>query len=121
MLEIGHKLKQIREDKKVSQQEVAYYLKVSQKTYSNIEANKSSLSIIQLLKLGAFLDFNIIEFLKEQQFFFNKVNNLSHKENDNTLPKKLLEQYEYRIREKEQVIVLLREKITSLQIKSNEK
>ena len=105
MLEIGHKLKQIREDKKVSQQEVAYYLKVSQK----------------LLKLGAFLDFNIIEFLKEQQFFFNKVNNLSHKENDNTLPKKLLEQYEYRIREKEQVIVLLREKITSLQIKSNEK
>lgn len=121
MLEIGHKLKQIREEKKISQQEVAYHLNISQKTYSNIEANKSSLSIIQLFKLGTFLDFNIMEFLKEQQLDFNKVNNLTHKENNNTFSKKLLEQYEYRIIEKEQLIVLLKEKITSLQIKPNEK
>lgn len=30
-MQIGHKLKRIREDKKISQQEVAHYLNISQK------------------------------------------------------------------------------------------
>jgi len=120
-MKIGNKLKRIRENKKISQQEVAHYLNISQKTYSNMEANKSIPSLVQLSKLGEFLEFDMLELLKEQGVTFNQSNN-EFKDNSgsyivNNLPEKLIEQYESRIKEKEDIILLLQEKINHLEKK----
>ena len=45
-MDIGQKLKAKRDIKRLSQQEVAERLQISQRTYSNIESNKSQPSII---------------------------------------------------------------------------
>ena len=44
-MQIGSKLKRIRENKRMSQQEIAEFLDISQKTYSNIESDKSKPSL----------------------------------------------------------------------------
>ena len=124
-MQIGYKLKQIRENKKISQQEVAHYLNISQKTYSNIEANKSKPSLLQLSKLGEFLEFDMLGLLKDQGVIFNQSNN-EFKDNSgsyivNNLPEKLIEQYEARLEIKKELIVILKEKINQLknQMKSS--
>jgi transcriptional regulator with XRE-family HTH domain len=118
-MQIGHKLKRIREVKKISQQEVAHYLNISQKTYSNIEADKSTPSLMQLSKLGEFLEFDMLELLKEQGVTFNQSNN-EFKDNSgsyiiNNFPEKLIDQYEDRLKVKQELILLLKEKIAQLE------
>lgn len=51
-MELGHYLKKARESKRMSQQEVADQLGISQKTLSNIESNKAQPSVIQLAEMG---------------------------------------------------------------------
>lgn len=48
----------MREDKKISQQEIADFLEISQKTYSNMESGKSTPSVTQLANLSTLLDFD---------------------------------------------------------------
>jgi len=116
---IGTQLKQIRENKKLSQQELADYLNISQKTYSNFESNKSLPSLPQLAQLSELLDFSLESLLQEQGITFNQ-NNSEFKENSfgctiyNT-PEKLIQQYELRLQEKSEIIQLLKDKITYLE------
>ncbi|MBN8642141.1 MAG: helix-turn-helix transcriptional regulator [Flavobacteriales bacterium] len=49
--DFGNKLRQLRLDKGYSQEYMAELLEVSQKTYSNIENNKSPISVERLLKV----------------------------------------------------------------------
>jgi len=120
-MQIGSKLKKLRENKRISQQEIANFLDISQKTYSNIESDKSKPSLTQLSKLSEFLDFDLLELLQEQGIVFNQKNN---KFNDNSagivmnnLPEKLITQYEARIKELQEIIGLLKEKVASLEKK----
>jgi len=116
-MELGSKLRKARESKRISQQEIAEFLNISQKTYSNIEGDKSKPSLIQLSKLGELLDFDMLELLKEQGLVFNQKN--EHGANNgivNTnLPEKLIAQYEARIIELKEMNTLLRDKITGLE------
>lgn len=117
-MQLGHKLKRIREEKKISQEEISYHLEISQKTYSNIEADKTTPSIIQLSKLAELLEIDILELLKEQGIIFNQSNNEFKNDNGsyiiNNLSKKLIEQYESRIKIKQELISFLKEKIANL-------
>ena len=48
------KLKELREENKFSQKEIAYYLNIKQNTYSQYETNKRQLPIDVLIKLAKF-------------------------------------------------------------------
>ncbi len=104
---------------KISQQELADYLNISQKTYSNFESNKSTPSLPQLAQLSELLDFSLESLLQEQGITFNQ-NNSEFKENSfgctiyNT-PEKLIQQYEFRLQEKAEIIQLLKDKIAYLE------
>jgi transcriptional regulator with XRE-family HTH domain len=73
-MQLGTTLKRKREAKKLSQQEVADYLEISQKTYCNMESDKSAISISQLASLGHYLDFDVMEELEKQGIVFNQNN-----------------------------------------------
>jgi len=114
-MQIGSKLKVLREGKKLTQQEIAGFLDISQKTYSNIESDKTTPSLSHLAKLSELLEFNVLDVLKQQGITFNQ-NNSELKDNSgsyivNNFSEKLIEQHEARLIEKEKTIKLLEEKI----------
>ena len=115
-MKIGHKLKNKRENKRFSQQEVADYLNVSQRTYSNIESNKSEPSLTQLSKLATILEFNLLDMLQEQGLVFNQKKN-EFKDNSNgivvntTDMASILKDKETIINQQREIIALLREKL----------
>ena len=118
-MQVGTKLKIFRESKKLTQQEIADYLDISQKTYSNMESDKTTPSLTHIVKLSKLLEFNILDILKQEGITFNQ-NNSELKDNSgsyivNNFSEKLIEQYEARLLEKEKVIQLLEEKIKLLQ------
>lgn len=61
-MEIGKHLRKKRNEKRFSQQEVADYLGISQRTYSNFESDKSTPSILQLKKISELLEFDFLKF-----------------------------------------------------------
>jgi len=116
-MKIGAQLKKAREDKKFSQQEIAHLLDISQKTLSNIESDKSNPTIEQLSKLSEIYNLDILDLLSQQGITFNQTN----QEGENNgiiqhyhLPEKLIEQYEERLNEKEEIIRLLKAEIKRL-------
>lgn len=115
-MKIGAQLKKAREEKKFSQQEIAHLLNISQKTLSNIESDKSNPTIEQLSKLSEVYELDILELLSSQGITFNQHN----REGNNGIiynyhfPEKLIEQYEQRIKDKDEIIALLREEIKIL-------
>ena len=115
---LGAKLKRIRENKHISQQEIADLLGISQKTYSNIESDKSTPSIEQLSKLGELLDFNSLDLLRENGITFNQSNNEFNENSSgvimNNYPDNLITQYEARIKDLQEIIELLKEQNTYL-------
>lgn len=119
-MNIGHKLRTKRDLKKLSQQDVADTLEVSQRTYSNFESDKSEPSLTQLSKLAEVLEFNLLDMLQEQGIVFNQQNN-EFKDNsngivlnNNYLSDKLITQYEAQIKDLQEINSLLKEKISLL-------
>ena len=64
-MKLGKHLRKKRYEKKMSQQEIADFINVSQKTYSNFESDKSLPSILQLVNLSELLEFNFLELIKQ--------------------------------------------------------
>jgi len=116
-MKIGAQLKKAREEKKFSQQEIANLLDISQKTLSNIESDKSNPTIEQLSKLSEMYELDILELLSNQGITFNQHN--QEGENNGIVqnyhyPDKLIEQFEERIKEKDDLIIMLKEEISRL-------
>lgn len=68
-MELGSQLKKAREDRKLSQQEVAHLLEVSQKTLSNFESGKTAPNIFQIAKLGVIYGLDMIKLLEKSGIF----------------------------------------------------
>lgn len=64
-IKIGNKLRQLRMNKGYSQEYVAEILAVSQKTYSNMENDKTSISIEVLKKIAEEYKVDMIELLSD--------------------------------------------------------
>jgi transcriptional regulator with XRE-family HTH domain len=64
-IKIGNKLRQLRMNKGYSQEYMAEILAVSQKTYSNMENDKTSISIEVLKKIAEEYKVNMIELLSD--------------------------------------------------------
>lgn len=109
---IGSILKRKREDKKISQQEVADILGISQKTYSNIESNKSNASLPQLLEMSKLLDFNLLIELAKKGITFNNNNIEGSGIVSNTISKELKKQYEDQINHLNEEVDFLRSQLS---------
>lgn len=97
---VGNKLKELRKNKKMSQEEVADYLHISQSAYARIESGESSSWATHILKIAKIFEINPEELLKIDDELkikspFDSVTQLSEK---------VIEQYEKRIKELKKVI-----------------
>ncbi|WP_250436016.1 helix-turn-helix domain-containing protein [Hanstruepera flava] len=113
-MNLGYLIKKIRESKRFSQQEVADSLGISQKKYSNFESCKTKLSIDQLLALSKLLSFNLYDIIKDLDTVTpNGLSSVNNSERSTKITSKdaLIEKYEIIIKDKEEIISLLKEKI----------
>lgn len=62
-LKIGQRLRKLRTDKGYKQEYLAEVLAISQKTYSNMENDKSSISIDALMKIADEYNIDLLELL----------------------------------------------------------
>ncbi len=106
---IGNKLRKLRMEKGYSQDYLAEVLEVSQKTYSNMENNKSSISIDALKKIAEEYKINLIELLSDDKV--NAQNNSLRESSSlqvgiiiNHLTEELLNQMKERIEELKKTI-----------------
>lgn len=106
---IGNKLRKLRMGKGYSQEYLAEVLEVSQKTYSNMENSKSSISIETLKKIAEEYKIDLIELLSDDKVI---VQNNSSRESStfqggiiiNHMSEELLNQMKERIEELKQTI-----------------
>ncbi|MES2732971.1 MAG: helix-turn-helix transcriptional regulator [Bacteroidota bacterium] len=77
-MNIGTRIRQARQTKGYSQQEVADRLAISQNKYHKIENNEVKVKIEDLLKIAKELETDVNELLKDEHTVFNiKYNNHS--------------------------------------------
>ena len=113
-IQIGNKIRRLRENKGFSQEEMAERLQISRSAYSRIETGETNSWVNHIEKLCENLD------IKPEDFFINSDNNINTNQDNasavqtnthhdthitiNQLSEKVIEMYEERIRElKEQI------------------
>ncbi|HEU0125073.1 helix-turn-helix transcriptional regulator [Flavobacterium sp.] len=106
---VGHKLKKIRTNRNMSQEEVADHLNISQSAYARMERGESHSWAGHLSKICKIFE------ITPEELFTNTIKtkpseNIENPENDSAvLSDKLIEQYEGRIRDLKKVIKELRQ------------
>lgn len=108
-MKIHEKIREIRENKKISQASLAYELGLEQSQYSRREKGEIQFIPEEIQKLSKLLETSISNLFSEETIVFN--NNDQKGGNFGqyvTMPEKLIEQYELRIQEKDELILLLR-------------
>lgn len=118
-MKFGSLLKKAREAKRLSQQEVADLLSVSQRTLSNIESDKSNPSIRQLALMGELYGLNIIELLSRHGIIFQEHQKVKESAtiNDHHYVGEIKELFGQLLKEKDSRIALLEEHIERLKNK----
>lgn len=114
---LGTKIRRFRQDKGISQLELAELLEVAQKTVSNFESDKTTPDISMIDKMSKALDKEVIDFLSnETNQFINEgqkggmtFQNIGNIDTINGLSEKLIEQYEQRLKEKDEYIKILKQ------------
>jgi transcriptional regulator with XRE-family HTH domain len=112
-MEIGNKLKSLRIEKGFETIMMADRLGISDTTYRRYERNESTPDLNMLEKIAKALDKNIFDLLPETINYSNVKQKggvaFAYNSTINQLSEKLIEQYELRIKEKNDMIALLKE------------
>ncbi len=108
-MNINQFIKFRREVKKISQEFMAYELGISQSQYSRRENGTLKFSLEETIKITKILDFALTELI-ESNIEDNKEAEITESEKP-TLHERLIDQYEARLREKDELIKLLQKKI----------
>jgi transcriptional regulator with XRE-family HTH domain len=111
-MKLHEKVKTIREERKISQGFMAHELGLDQSQYSRREKGEIQFVPEEIIKLSKLLETTISNLFGEETIVFN--NNDQKGGNFGqyvTIPEKLIEQYELRLKEKDELIALLKEKI----------
>ncbi|MEE4000276.1 helix-turn-helix domain-containing protein [Tenacibaculum sp. FZY0031] len=118
-MEIGYTLKKIREEKNISQQKVADYLDIPQRTYSNMESGKSKISCQHLYKLSSYFGFDLVEKLQTQCFILRQGKLPIQKKDIKTKDyyEKLIANYEKSIKQRDEMISSLIDRLKYLEKK----
>lgn len=116
---IGNKLRQLRINKGYSQEYMAEILAVSQKTYSNMENDKTSISIEALKKIAEEYRVNILKLLSDEKIMVQQNNflDLSSKQEIiyNHITDELINQLKSRIEDLKNSLVEKEKHITTLE------
>lgn len=109
---ITKRIKDLRLKKGFSQDFMAEHLCISQSAYAKLETGKTYTWAKHLEKLCEILDVKPEDIVKQEQIVINQ-NNKGHSNNAyiiNQLSEKLIEQFEKRLRDKDEIIALLKER-----------
>lgn len=114
-VKIGDKLRKLRVNKGYSQECMAETLQISQKTYSNMENDKSSISIENLKKIAEEFNVDLLELLSDGKVIvqYNTANDSSTFNGvvNNNLSEELIIQLKERI---EDLKIIIGEKSTKI-------
>lgn len=112
---LHERVKNIREEKKFSQDFIAHELGLSQSQYSRRESGEIKFNADEVLNLSKVLTTHISDLYGEPALTFNNHNQQGgafgqiHKVYN--IPDKLIEQYEKRLQEKDELIALLKKQL----------
>lgn len=67
---LGNAIREIRRSKNLSQEYMAYNLRISQNAYSKIEAGKSQCSVYRFITILNLLDTSPLEFFLKKELFY---------------------------------------------------
>jgi transcriptional regulator with XRE-family HTH domain len=114
-MKIHEKVKFFREAKGLSQEAIAYRLGIEQSQYSRRENGQVKFSIEEIVDISKMLEVEISELVSDNTLVFN----LTTQNGGNfgqyiTIPEMLISQYELRIKEKDEMIQLLKDTIEAL-------
>jgi transcriptional regulator with XRE-family HTH domain len=114
-MKIHEKVKFFREAKGLSQEAIAYRLGIEQSQYSRRENGQVKFSIEEIVDISKMLEVEISELVTDQTFVFNASNQSGGNFGQYiTIPEMLISQYELRIKEKDEMIQLLKHTIETM-------
>jgi len=123
IIKIGNRLRKLRIAKGYSQEYMADVLRISQKTYSNMENDKSSISIETLKKIASEYNIDLMEILSDERVIVqnNNSNDTSTFQGGiiiNHLSEELLTQMKERIEDLKSIIAEKDKRIQQLEKKA---
>lgn len=114
-MSLGTKLRKLRQEKKLSHTQVAVELDVSQTAYGKWESDQTKPGIDNLLRISNFYETDIYDLLDDKEGNHNFNNTYDNSNVNNAvetvhyyISEKIIEQYEIRIKEKDEQIALLK-------------
>ena len=114
-MEIHERVKFYREAKRMSQDSVAFKLGLDQSQYSRRESGVIKFDSDEITKVCEVLGVTPMELFNTESVIFNNTNQQGGNFDQYiALPEELQKQYELRIKEKDEMIELLKEKIIML-------
>ncbi len=115
-MEIFEKVKFYRESKRLSQEYVGARLNIEQSQYSRRESGQIPFTVDELQNLSELFEVEISDLMKDKMVVFNNHNQSGGNFGQYIhLPEKLIEQYEERLKEKDEIIQLLKQRINQLE------
>ena len=114
-MKLHEKVKFYRELKRFSQENVAFDLGLNQSQYSRRESGAIKFNVDEIDKLSKILDVSANDLFGDETIVFNNVDQKGGNFGQYiSTPEKLIEQYEFRLKEKDAIILLLNDKIELL-------
>lgn len=121
MTSIGARIRKLREEKKISQENMALALNITQSNYGRLEKDDKRLTATKLLKISEILEVSVSFLFNEQvpevipqsnNELLNSYTDEKHFQfqTNKEVMTKLIEQYELRLKKKDEIIVLLKQK-----------
>ena len=112
---ISEKIRSLREKKGFTQEEIAEHLHISPSAYARMERGESNSWASHLERLCSLFDISASELFNTDTLILNQKNVKSNNNNNgytiNHLSEKLIDQYEARIAEKDDIIEELKERL----------
>ncbi len=111
---VGSKIKALRKEKGLSQEQVADYLHISQSTYARIENGERGSWANYLEPISKLFDVSPEDLLKQDTIHIKTIKNNGAVNNFGTvnqLSEKIIALYEAQLKEKDTVIALLQEQL----------
>ncbi len=114
-MEIHERVKFYREAKRISQESVAFKLGLDQSQYSRRESGMIKFDSDEITKVCEVLEVTPMELFNTESVIFNNTNQQGGNFGQYiALPEDLIKQYDLRLKEKDEMIALLKEKIANL-------